>query len=90
MERLLRILQALNYVFGLPVIVLGIVAYIRSRALVPLLLGVALAIAGPLEDLLKRFLRLPGVPPEQTRQLVDLGTSLAFVLLLLAAVLLTS
>jgi hypothetical protein len=53
------------------------------------LLALGLAAVGPIEDLLMRYLRLSRVTPEQTKKSVDQGTSLVFVILLLAAVLLS-
>ncbi len=89
MDIVLQVLRVLNYIFGGAVLLVGFGAYIISGVLVPLLLALGLAAVGPIEDLLMRYLRLPGVTPEQTKKLVDQGTSLVFVILLLAAVLLS-
>ena len=89
MDIVLQVLRVLNYIFGGAVLLVGFGAYIFSGALVPLLLALGLAAVGPVEDLLMRYLRLSGVTPEQTKKLVDQGTSLVFVILLLAAVLLS-
>lgn len=89
MEFIVKLTHILNMISGAAVILVGIAAYLFFDAVVPLLLAVGLVIVGPLEDLLKRYLKLPGVQPDQTKQFVDQITSLVLVLLLLAAVLLS-
>jgi hypothetical protein len=53
------------------------------------LLALGLAAVGPIETLLMRYLHLSGLTPEQNKNLIDKSTSLVYVILLLAAVLLT-
>jgi hypothetical protein len=86
MDFLLRILRILNYIFGIAVILIGIGAFILSGSLIPLLLALGLIAVGPLEDLLMRYLHLPGVDPEQTKDLINQGTSLVLVVFLLIAI----
>jgi hypothetical protein len=89
MDLLLRVLRWLNILFGGALILIGIGAFLFSRAVVPLLLALGLIVVGPLKDRLMNRLRLPGVDPVQTQKLVDQGASLIFVLLLLAALFLS-
>jgi hypothetical protein len=89
MEIFVRILRVLNYIFGIAVILIGLGAYILSGAVIPLLLALGLAAVGPLEDLLMRYLHLPGVDPELTKDLINQGTSLILVLFLLISIFLS-
>ena len=89
MSTMLRILRVLNYILGAAVVLIGIGAYVLGGAVIPLLLALGLLAVGPLEDLLVRYLHLPGVDPELVKTLINQGTSLILVLLLLAAVLLS-
>jgi hypothetical protein len=89
MDLLLRVLRWLNILFGGAVILIGLGAFFFTGAVAPLLLALGLIVVGPLEDWLMNHLRLPGVDPVQTQKLIDQGTSLVFVLLLLAALLLS-
>jgi hypothetical protein len=89
MDFFLQILHYLNLIFGGAVLIIGFGAYIVNRSLVPLLLALGLAAVGPIETLLMRYLHLSGLTPEQNKNLIDKSTSLVYVILLLAAVLLT-
>lgn len=89
MNILLRVLRILNYIFGSAVILIGLGAYFLRGSVIPLLLALGLAAVGPIEDLLMRYLRLPGVDPEQTEDLINQGTSLILVIFLLLAIFLS-
>jgi len=89
MDTFLQLLRYLNYIFGGAVLIVGFGAYIVNRSLVPLLLALGLAAVGPIETLLMRYLHLSGLTPEQNKNLIDQTTSLVYVVLLLAAVILT-
>ncbi|MHA2403558.1 MAG: hypothetical protein ACXADH_11255 [Candidatus Kariarchaeaceae archaeon] len=91
MDAFLTILRWLNYIFGGAVLLIGYGAsiYRGSLELVPLLLALGLTAVGPVETLLMRYFKLSGETPDQTKKLIDYGTSLVFVILLLAAVILS-
>jgi len=89
MDILIGILRILNYIFGTAVILIGLGVYFLSGAVVPLLLALGLAAVGPIEDLLTRYLRIPGADPEQTKELINQGTSLTLVLFLFLAIFLS-
>ena len=89
MKTLVLVLRILNYISGAALILIGIGAFVLYRSSVPFLIALALIIVGPVEDLLERYLKLPGVEPEQTKTLIDQSTSLAFILLLLWAMLIS-
>lgn len=83
-----KILTWLGYVFGVAVILYGLWRYFAQGSLPSLLISLAVFIAGPLEDVLTSWVRrmrhLPAEEPEVV--LVDLATSLAFLILLLIAI----
>lgn len=86
MGKIIRVLRYLNYVFGTLVLVVGLIGFIIYRSLPALLLAIALAAVGPIEDILSKKLHLPGVDPAETKELVNQSTSLTFVLLLLVVI----
>ncbi len=87
MQRLLRALQILNLLYGAGVILLGVYLYQQTGGIVSLLLAIGVIIVGPLESLLLRLVRMPGVGPELTTALIDQSTSLAFLITMLVALL---
>jgi hypothetical protein len=89
MDTFLTILKYLNYIFGGAALLIGYGAFILYGSLVPLLLALGLTAVGPIETLLMRYFKLSGLTPEQNKKLIDYGTSLVYVVLLLAAVILT-
>ena len=89
MDIAIRWLRNLNYVFGIAVLLLGLGGFFLRDSIVALLLAIALFVVGPLEDLLNRLLRQKGTDPAQTKELVNQGTSLTFVLILLAVILIS-
>ena len=89
MDTFLTLLRYLNYIFGGAALLIGYGAFILNGSLVPLLLALGLTAVGPLETLLMRYMKLSGLTPEQNKNLIDQGTSLVYVVLLLAAVILT-
>ena len=89
MDTFLQLLRYLNYIFGGAVLIVGFGAYIVNRSLVPFLLALGLAAVGPIETLLMRYLHISGLTAEQNKNLIDQTTSLVYVVLLLAAVILT-
>lgn len=56
-ERLTRLLIYLGWVLGAAVIFYGFWRYWTERSIPPLLVSLAVLVAGPLEDLLKRWIR---------------------------------
>jgi hypothetical protein len=89
MDTLLLILRYLNYIFGGAVLLIGYVAFILYGSIVPLLLALGLTAVGPIETLLMRYLKLSGLTQDQNKRLIDYSTSLVYVILLLAAALLS-
>jgi hypothetical protein len=89
MDIAIRWLRNLNYVFGIAVLLLGLGGFFLRDSIVALLLAIALFVVGPLEDLLNIILRQKGTDPAQTKELVNQGTSLTFVLILLAVILIS-
>ena len=89
MDIAIRVLRNLNYVFGIAVLLLGLGSFFLRDSIVALLLAIALFVVGPLEDLLNIILRQKGTDPAQTKELVNQGTSLTFVLILLAVILIS-
>lgn len=89
MDTFLTLLRYLNYIFGGAALLIGYGAFILYGSLVPLLLALGLTAVGPLETLLMRYIKLSGLTPEQNKNLIDQGTSLVYVVLLLVAVILT-
>jgi hypothetical protein len=89
MDTFLTLLRYLNYIFGGAALLIGYGAFILYGSLVPLLLALGLTAVGPLETLLMRYVKLSGLTPEQNKNLIDQGTSLVYVVLLLVAVILT-
>ncbi len=84
----IRTLTWLGYVLGGAVILYGLWRYVAQGSVPSLLIALAVFIAGPLEDLLgnwvRRMKRLADEEPVVT--LVDLATSVAFLVLLLIAI----
>lgn len=87
MNTVILVLRVLNYIIGAALLIIGIGAFILNGAVVPFLIALALIAVGPVEDLLNRYLKLPGVDPAQTKTLIDQSTSLTFIVLLIAAML---
>ncbi|MGQ0548738.1 MAG: hypothetical protein ACT4PY_03590 [Armatimonadota bacterium] len=88
MPILVRVLTWLGYVFGAAVILYGLWRYFVQGSLPSLLISLAVFVAGPLEDILTNWVRrMRQLPDEQLEvTLVDLTTSLAFLILLLIAI----
>jgi len=78
----------LGYVLGAAVILYGLSRFLAQGSVPSLLISAAVLIAGPVEDLLthwvRRVRRIPDEEPAVT--LVDLVTSVAFLILLLVAI----
>lgn len=85
---MVRVLKILNTVLGGAVLLLGYGAFLVTRNPVALLLAIALTIVGPLEDWLMGKYVKASAPRSETEQAIDLGTSLGFLVFLLAAVVL--
>lgn len=81
----IRLLTLAGWILGAAVIVYGFSIYRSSRNLPALLISLAVLIAGPLEDLLKGWVRrrTQCAPAEPLVRLVDLATSVGFLILLL-------
>jgi hypothetical protein len=84
----IRILTWLGYLLGGAVILYGGWRFFAQGSVPSLLISLAVIIAGPLEDILKawvrRMMRIAGEEPAVT--LVDLATSVVFLILLLIAI----
>ena len=79
-------LAALNVAAALVLAVVALHRLTREGVIVPLLLLIGLLIVGPVEDLLKRHLvGVPVDPGPVTAQIIDRATSLALILILIAA-----
>jgi hypothetical protein len=80
-----KFLTVAGRVAGGAVILYGITVFLATGHIPSLLISLAVFIAGPLEDELKKWVRQqPQVPPEEPMvKVVDLATSLVFLVLLL-------
>lgn len=87
MDRIIKVLRILNYIFGTVVLLAGFLGFIFYRSSIPLLLALALTAVGPLEDILNKKVHLSRIDPLKTKELVNQSTSLTFVILLLASIL---
>lgn len=87
MDRIIKVLRILNYIFGTVVLLAGFLGFIFYRSPIPLLLALALTAVGPLEDILNKKVHLSRIDPLKTKDLVNQSTSLTFVILLLASIL---
>jgi uncharacterized Tic20 family protein len=85
----IRWLRYLNYFFGSLVMIAGILGFVFYNSIPALLLAFALAAVGPIEDILNKKLKLSGIDPAQTKELVNQGTSLTFVIILLIVIFLS-
>jgi predicted PurR-regulated permease PerM len=84
---LLKVIRIAGWIFGAAVIVYGLNRYFQDSNLPALLIAIAVVIVGPLEDFLKKRMRKKaGVREEPAVELVDLTTSLAFLILLVFAI----
>lgn len=87
MNKIIMVLRVLNYLIGTTVLVVGFLSFLLYRSPVPLLLALALTAVGPVEDILNKKLHLSNIDPSKTKEIVNQSTSLTFVILLLAAIL---
>jgi hypothetical protein len=85
----IRWLRYLNYIFGALVLIAGLIGFIVYQSISALLLAIALAAVGPVEDFLNKKLKLPGMDPAETKELINQGTSLIFVIILLIVIVLS-
>jgi hypothetical protein len=73
-----------GWVIGIAVIAYGVWRYLAVGNVPSLLISVAVVIVGPLEEVLKRWVRRgPKAPAEPAVELVDQAPSVAFLILLL-------
>jgi hypothetical protein len=84
MTDLRRILHALNVVFFIGIAWIGVQRFLAQQNPPAQLIALAVAIVGPLEDYLKKWVRR-GKPPQEEPavEVVDKGTSAIFLALLL-------
>jgi len=90
MDDTLRFLSLVNYALGISIGGVALYEYKRHRNITPMLIILAVVIAGPLEDFLVHMVEekpLPAGKKERCIQLVDQLTSLGFMLFLLLAAL---
>lgn len=86
----LHYLSLINYALGFATGAVAITEYKHNRNETPLLIILAIVIAGPLEDFLVRIIQnkpIPSHKKERGIQLVDQLTSIGFMLFLLLAAL---
>jgi hypothetical protein len=86
---IIRWLKYFNYFFGICLLIAGLYGFLFRNSITALLLALALAVVGPIEDILNKKLRLPNVDPAQTKELVNQSTSLLFIIILLVVILLS-
>jgi hypothetical protein len=90
MDDTLRLLSLVNYTLGISIGGVAIYEYKKHKNITPLLIILAVVIAGPLEDLLVRVIEEKPIPDQEKEKgimLVDQLTSLGFMLFLLLAAL---
>ena len=89
MKSVARILHLLNLAFFLGLVWIGIQRYLTGQSPPSQLIVLAVAIVGPLEDILKKWVRR-GKPPQEEPavEVVDKATSAIFLALLLWVLLL--
>ncbi len=89
-DNLLHHLSLINYALGISIGAVAVTEYKSHRNITPLLIILAVIIAGPLEDFLVEVIEKKPIPaPSKERgiQLVDQLTSMGFLLFLLLAAL---
>jgi|SRR5690606_36332530 len=87
----ITVLTTAGNVVGAALILGGAVRFLASGSVPALLIALAVLVVGPGEDMLKRWVRGRAVSQEEAAQwetLVDRATSLIFLVLLLAAIVL--
>jgi hypothetical protein len=85
----IRALTTAGTVLGVLVIAYGVVTFALAGSLAALLIAVAIVVVGPGEDALQAWVRRRAATPEQgeaAATIVDRATSVAFLLLLMAAI----
>jgi len=90
LHRTNAVLRYMGQVLGTLVAAAGIMRFVRDRCVGCLLIAVAICIAGPLEDLLTAYALKKGRDDDERQELahlVDLSTSIGFLLCLGLAVL---
>lgn len=90
MDDALRFLSLVNYVLGISIGGVAVYEYKKHRNITPLLIILAVVIAGPLEDFLVRMVEEKPIPDKEKEKgvmLVDQLTSLGFMFFLLLAAL---
>jgi len=87
----ITVLTTAGNVVGAALILAGVVRFVANRSVPALLIALAVLIVGPGEDGLRRWVRSRAVSEEAAEEaetVVDRATSLAFLVLLLAALVL--
>jgi hypothetical protein len=87
-QRLTQLLKAVSLVLGAGIVVYGFSRFQAGSDRGPLMLGLAVLVVGPLEDLLKLWARraaLSDQDKEAWAALIDQATSAVFLLFLLQA-----
>lgn len=90
MERWIGRLKFMGTIIGMGVVAWGLIRFFAEGKMIGLLVALAIVIVGPLEDILKKRVRKRpgGEAGEAWVTVVDLVTSIAFLLLLSCVVLL--
>lgn len=87
MQRWIQVLTVAGWLLGAAVIIYGFGRYRSDGSFPAGLIALAVVIAGPLEDLLKRWVRRKTQAKEEPAvKLVDVATSAGFMILLLLAI----
>ena len=90
MANVLRVLNLVNWVSGIAVIVYGAKRHLNVRDLPAVLISLAAAIVGPVEDVCKRWVRRRAATTEEPLvTFVDKTTSASFLVLLVWVLLVT-
>ncbi|MTI83897.1 MAG: hypothetical protein FH756_08305 [Firmicutes bacterium] len=90
---ILHLIKSANLLLGTGVVTSSVYLYVTQNAKIPLLISLAIVIAGPIEDLLTNYVEeSPSLSPNDKKHytdFIDQSTSLAFLALLGLAVLCT-
>jgi len=87
-------LKLLNYILGAIIALFSFYLYYKKRNTVPVLITLAIIVAGPLEDIMYQIIMYKkNIPPEKKKEyfmLVDQLTSAGFLIFLLLAIITSS
>jgi hypothetical protein len=88
-DKTIQLLSLINYALGIAIGGISIVEYVKRQNTTPLIIMLAVIVAGPLEDLLTHAIEKSGqispIEKKKRIQIVDQLTSIGFLLFLLLA-----